>query len=106
MAGPGGPSKDNFFANTGVVHKSDKPEASQGKTNLTSVTGQRDPTKTGDTYIEFKAPTLVGNRSSIAYSRDVLSYKRKAEQAIDRQKIPKEHQKRVKDYFDSLTRGR
>jgi hypothetical protein len=42
----------------------------------------------------------------VAYTRDVLSYKKKAEQAIDRQKIPKEHEKRVKQYFDSLTKGK
>jgi hypothetical protein len=105
MAGAGAPSKDLFFANTETVHKSEKPEASQGKTNLTSVTGQRDSSKPGETYIEFKGPTAVGSRSSIAYTRDVLSYKKKAEQAIDRQKIPKEHEKRVKAYFDSLTKG-
>ena len=106
MAGAGGPSKDLFFANTGAVHKYDKPQTSQGTTNLTSVTGQRDDTKQGETYVEIKAPTTVGTRSSVAYTRDVLSYKKKAEQAIDRQKIPKEHEKRVKAYFDSLTRGK
>src|SRR4051812_46972936 len=106
MAGPSGPGKDNFFANTGMVHKSDKPEASKGNTSLTSITGQRDDTKKGETYIEIKGPTSVGVRSSVAYTRDVLSYKKKAEQAIDRQKIPKEHEKRVKQYFDSLTKGK
>jgi len=48
---------------------------------------------------------MVGARSSVAYTRDILSYKKKAEQAIDRQKIPKEHEKRVEDYFNSLTKG-
>jgi|SRR5579862_3030865 len=106
MSGAGAPTNDFFFANTGVVHKSQKPEASQGKTSLTTVTGQRDDTKQGETYIEFKAPTLVGSRSSVAYTKDVLSARKKAEQAIDRQKIPKEHEKRVKEYFDSLTHGK
>ena len=106
MAGAGSPSEDLFFANTGVVHKSEKPEASQGKTSLTTVTGQRDPTKGSETYIEFKGPTMVGTRSSVAYSKDVLAARKKAEQAIDRQKIPKEHEKRVKAYFDSLTNGK
>jgi hypothetical protein len=105
-AGAGAPSKDLFFANTGAVHKSDKPEASKGSTSLTSVTGQRDETKPGETYVEIKGPTTVGARSSVAYTRDVLSYKKKAEQAIDRQKIPKEHEKRVKDYFNSLVKGK
>ena len=95
-----------FFSNTGMVHKSDKPEKSLGKTSLTAIKGQRDESKPGETYIDFKAPTMVGTRSSIAYTKDMLSYKKKAEQAMDRQKIPKEHQKRVKEYFDSLTRGK
>jgi hypothetical protein len=106
MAGAGGPSKDMFFSNTDQVHKFDKPQESKGKTSLTSVTGQRDDTKPGETYIDFKAPTMVGTRSSIAYTKDMLSYKKKAEQAIDRRKIPKEHEKRVKQYFDSLTKGK
>jgi hypothetical protein len=106
MAGPGAPSKDMFYSGTDMVHKSDKPEDSKGKTSLTQIKGQRDETKPGETYIEFKGPTMVGVRSSVAYTRDVLSYKKKAEQAIDRQKIPKEHEKRVKAYFDSLTRGK
>ena len=106
MAGPGGPSKDMFFSNTNMVHKSDKPEASKGTTSLTSVTGQRDASKPGESYIDFKAPTMVGTRSSIAYTKDMLSYKKKEEQAINHQKIPKEHEKRVKQYFDSLTKGK
>lgn len=105
MSGAGGPSKDLFFANTGRVHKSEAPEASQGKTSLTSITGQRDDTKKGETYVEIKGPTMVGARSSISYTKDVLSAKKKAEQAIDRKRIPKEHEKRVRQYFDSLTSG-
>lgn len=105
-AGAGSPSKDLFFANTGQIHKSEKGEASKGTTSLTRISGDRDDTKTGETYVEIKGPTTVGTRSSIAYTRDVLSCKKKAEQAIDRQKIPKEHEKRVKQYFDSLTKGK
>src|SRR5688572_23238590 len=100
LGGQGGVSKDNFFANTGVVNKSDKPEASKGTTNLTSIKGDRDTTKSGETYVEIKGPTMVGTRSSVAYTKDGLNAKKKAEQAIDRQKIPKEHEKRVKEYFN------
>jgi len=103
FSGPGAPSNDLYFANTGQVHKSDQPEASKGTTNLTAVTGQRDDTKPGETYVEVKGPASLGPKSSITYSPAVLSAKKKAEQAIDRQKIPKDKQKRVKQYFDSLT---
>ncbi len=105
LSGAGAPSRDTYFANAQHVHHSDKPEASQGKTNLTSVTGERDNQKPGETYLEIKGPTMIGTRSSVAYTGDVLSAKKKAEQAINRQKIPKEHEKRVKQYFDSLAKG-
>ncbi|HWA82037.1 MAG TPA: hypothetical protein VG820_01285 [Fimbriimonadaceae bacterium] len=103
-AGPGAPSRDTYFANVDKVHHSDKPDPSKGTTSLTAIHGDRDDTRPGGTYVEIKGPTMVGNRSSVAYTRDVLSAKKKAEQAIDRQKIPKEHEKRVKAYFDSLTK--
>ncbi|HVT13993.1 MAG TPA: hypothetical protein VHE55_17145 [Fimbriimonadaceae bacterium] len=104
-AGPGAPSRDTYFANVDKVHHSDKADPSKGTTSLTAIRGERDDTKPGGAYMEIKGPTMVGNRSSVAYTRDVLSAKKKAEQAIDRQKIPKEHEKRVKAYFDSLTKG-
>lgn len=104
-SGPGGPSRDTYFANVDKVHHSEKPDPSKGTTTLTAIKGDRDETKPGETYVEIKGPTMVGNRSSVAYTRDVLSARKRAEQAIDRQKIPKEHEKRVKAYFDSLTKG-
>lgn len=106
MNGQGGVSKDNFFANTGQVHKFEDRQESKGSTSITQIKGDRDAAKPGETYIEIKGPTSVGNRSSVAYTKDVLSAKKKAEQAIDRQKIPKEHEKRVKEYFDSLAKGK
>ena len=54
--------------------------------------------------IEIKAPTTVGNRSSVPYTQVLPSYKKKAESAMNRQEIPKEHQKRVKAYFESLNK--
>ena len=99
-------SKDNFFKDTGVVNKSKDRQESKGNTSITQIKGDRDETKPGETYIEIKGPTMVGNRSSVAYTKDVLSAKKKAEQAIGRQKIPKEHEKRVKEYFDSLAKGK
>jgi hypothetical protein len=106
LNGKGGISQDKFFKNTGVVNKSQERQESKGTTTITQIKGDRDPTKHGETYIEIKGPTMVGNKSSVAYTKDVLSAKKKAEQAIDRQKIPKEHEKRVKEYFDSLTKGK
>ena len=69
-----------------------------------SVTGQRRETGP-ETYIEIKGPTGVGSKSSTPYTRVLPKYKKQAEQAVNRQEIPREHQKRVKEYFDSLGRG-
>jgi len=105
FGGAGAPSRDHYFANLNQVHKSDKPEASQGTTNLTAITGQRNDSMPGGTYVEIKGPASLGPKSAITYSAEVLSAKKKAEQAIDRQKIPKKDEKRVRQYFDSLTHG-
>ena len=105
FSGAGAPSRDHYFANLNQVHKSDKPEASKGTTNLTAISGQIDGSKPGETYVEIKGPATLGPKSGITYSSEVLSAKKKAEQAINRQKIPKKDEKRVRQYFDSLTHG-
>jgi hypothetical protein len=107
MPGVGGPSQDMFFANNGRINKLDKGVAGGGKTSESQVTGERrEDGKGEETYIEIKGPTSVGNRSSVPYKSVLPSYRKKAEQAIDRQKIPKQHEKRVKEYFDSLNGGK
>ena len=107
LGGNGAASTDRFFMNTDHINKLDKGEAGQGKTTETQITGQRrEDGKGEETYIEIKGPTNVGNRSSVPYKSVLPSYKKKAEQAIDRQKIPKQHEKRVKEYFDSLNGGK
>lgn len=98
---PGVPSQDFFMGDTGKVNHTEKAEPGQGKTSLTSVSGKRRNTG-ADSYIEIKAPTTVGNRSSVPYRQVLPSYQKKAEAALNRQEIPKEHQRRVREYFESL----
>jgi hypothetical protein len=86
------------------INKLDKGVAGGGKTNATQVTGQRRETGEQEQYVEIKAPTTVGNRSSVPYVKVLPSYKKKAESALNKQEIPKEHQKRVKEYFEGLDR--
>ena len=103
----GGPGAggDGAFLDTGHVNKLDKPAAGQGKTFETQISGAR--RETGEeTFVEIKAPTTVGNRTSVPYTTVLPSYKKKAEEALGRQEIPKEHEKRVRAYFESLTKGR
>jgi len=102
-AGPGAPTEDVWQGDSGQIHKLDKAEASKGTTTTDVISGDQRPATGPQAYVEIRAPSMVGNRTSVPY-RDVLpSYEKKAESALNRQQIPKEHQKRVKQYFDSLT---
>jgi hypothetical protein len=85
-----------------MINKTDKPQAERGTTNVTSVTGDKRPGTGPDQYVEIKAPTTLGNRTSVPYVNVLPSYRKKAEAAIYHQEIPKEQQKRVKAYFQSL----
>ena len=102
-AGPGSPTEDIWHGDNGQIHKLDKPEASRGTTTTDVISGEQRPASGPMPYVEIKAPSLVGNRSSVPYKEVLPSYQKKAESALNRQQIPKEHQKRVKEYFDSLT---
>ena len=101
----GGPSsdEDDNFMDSGHVNMLDKAVEGKGKTFTTSVSGTR--RETGEeTFIEIKAPTMLGNRTSVPYKSVLPSYNRKAEEALNRKEIPKEHEKRVREYFKSLTK--
>jgi hypothetical protein len=92
------------MGDSGMINKLDKEAESKGTTQATMITGQKRETSGEETYIEIKAPTNVGTRSSVPYTKVLPSYRRKAESALNRQEIPKEHQKRVKEYFESLNK--
>lgn len=71
------------------------------ESKTTMIQGQRANQGT-ESYIEVRGPTGVGLKSSVPYQKVLPSYKKKAEEAMRTSKIPKSHQKRVRDYFDSL----
>jgi len=105
---PGMPSPSNpidfMSVDTGKINKSENGKEGQGSTTLTQIKGDRQ--KNGEeSYIEIKGPTTVGNRSGVKYTKVLPSYKKKAEEAIGKKTIPKQHEKRVREYFDSLTGG-
>lgn len=103
MGGPGGPGKDNFFRDTGQVPLAD-PQQAKGKTFSTSVTGKRQE-KGDESYLEVRGPTGLGQRSKTPYYKVLPTYKKKAEEALEKEAIPQEHRRRVKEYFDSLQSG-
>ena len=59
-----------------------------------------------ETYIEIKGPSGLGERSKTPYYKVLSKYRKQAEDALDKDKIPKEHQARVKNYFESLNKGK
>lgn len=102
IPGGPGPDDDEMPIDTGRVNRLDKEAKGAGKTTPTMVNGERRDGAGEEAYVEIKAPTTVGNRSSVPYVKVLPSYKKKAESALDRQQIPKEHEKRVREYFNSL----
>lgn len=99
-----GTGKDDMFSDTGKVVKSEHERENKGKTTTTSVKGDwRDK---GDQWsVTIKAPTQVGNRSSVPYQKVLPKFKSAAEKAVASGKIPKDQEKRVKEYFESLSGG-
>ena len=104
VPGKGGRSRDNSFANIGQVPMNEKEQNIKSSALPMSVTGDRRETGP-ESYIEVKGPTGLGAKSSTPYTKVLPKYKKQAEQAVQRQQIPREHQKRVKEYFESLERG-
>lgn len=101
--GPGGPGGEDFMLfDQGKVNTSGKNVEPKGETRVTAVRGTPRPEGGPSRYVEIKAPTFVGRRSSVPYSQVLPRYQQKADRAIERQQIPKRHQNRVRDYFDSI----
>lgn len=105
MQMPGGPGGGGMMLGEGENRKQEREGELAGDTTPLSVRGQRQD-KGEESYVEIKAPTTVGNRSSVPYDQVLPKYKQSAESAMSDKKIPKKHEKRVKEYFDSLTGGK
>lgn len=99
-------TQDDNFADTGKVNKSDKEMETKGKTQSTSVRGQWKDDQGEQWSVTVKAPTQVGNRSTVPYQNVLPQYRHSVEKALSGGKIPKGQEKRVKEYFDSLAGGK
>src|SRR5438105_2979009 len=102
----GGPSPDTWMGNTHYVPTNDKPHDIKAKAKPLAVTGERQEGGEEETYIEVRGPSGLGSKTTVPYSKVLPQYRKQAERAIQRQEIPKQHQKRVRDYFNSLEGGR
>lgn len=103
--GNGGRSTDRFFSDTGYVPQTDQERTMQSNPDMISVTGQRRE-EGEEAYIEVRGPASLGAKSKTPYSSVLPQYKKSAEQALDKNKIPKAYQKRVREYFNSLEGGK
>lgn len=96
------PMPGGAYQGEGENRMNQDPQELQGKTDTKAVKGQRDPSKGTESYVEIKAPTTLGTKTSVPYDKVLPQYKDKAEKAMSNKSIPKKHEKRVKDYFNSL----
>lgn len=101
MNGNPGRGQDANYQGEGENAKSDTEMALEGKTNTTAVKGQRQD-KGSEEFVEIKAPTMVGSKTSVPYDQVLPKYQKSAESALGAKKIPKKHEQKVKEYFDSL----
>ena len=94
-----------MFQGEGSVNKSQHEMETKGKTTPGKVNGQW--REEGQEWsMTIKAPSQVGNKSSVPYQSVMQQYKNVAEKALSGGKIPKGQEKRVKEYFDSLSGGK
>lgn len=100
LPAPGG-AEDVMFHDTESVNHNASGKPSEGETRPEQVLGERREEGLED-YVEVRGPASLGERAKTPYSRVPSSYRRRAEQAIERNQIPKQHEKRVREYFESL----
>lgn len=105
LGGNGGRSQDNFYSGTDQVNKNKDEQDIKATTESHAVRGER-AEQGEETHIEISGPSSPGERSKTPYTNVLPKYQKSAERAIDRQKIPKSQQKRVREYFESLSGGK
>lgn len=102
--GASGPGTQYVYPDMGQVPQTDDPQDIKAGADPKRIRGERQENGE-ETYIEVRGPSKPGERSKTPYFKVLPKYRKKAEEALDKDKIPAEHQKRVKDYFESLNKG-
>ena len=105
MRGSGGPGSGGQMDGEGEVPRQDNSTSAKVDGQIRSTRGQRDEKRGTDAFLEVRAPTTLGSRTSVPYSNVLPTYNRRAESALNGGKVPKKHQQRVRDYFKSLGGG-
>lgn len=100
-----GISNDSYFKDTKQLPLSDEEQTIEGKSFSTKVKGTWQ--EKGETrYTEVRLPTPLGDRAKTPYQKVLPKYKKAAEDALSKKQVPKEHEKRVREYFESLQGGK
>lgn len=94
--------EDRMLNDSGKVNTTRDTKPSRGETRTSAVRGTPRPDGGPSQYVEIKAPTFAGRRSSVPYREVLPRYQQRADRAIERQQIERRHQRRVRDYFESL----
>jgi hypothetical protein len=102
MSQGGAPNTNPGPPNGAHLNMIDKEAKGQGKTNVVGAEADHRPDEGPAPYLEQRGMAKLSGPSSIPMMADVRASERKAEEAIDHQRIPKEHQERVKRYFEAL----
>jgi hypothetical protein len=103
QASQGGGGDQGF--GQGQLNKNSPFKDFKSGSKLGGIRGERG-NQGSETYMDIKGPTRVGSSASVPYTKVITSYEKKAEKAISTKKIPKKREGRVKDYFESLRRGK
>ncbi len=102
MTPVGSATHGGAFSDINWVNKLDKPEKGGGKTLPARVSGERHPELGRETFVETRGPARLGAPSKVPYLNILPKYRQAMEDAMKKQQIPKDQEKRVRDYFRSI----
>lgn len=97
-------NQDGSLAQTHMLGHVDNDQAKQDIGKLQG--DRRDKADDNTRYVEIKAPPKLTKGSSVPYGAVLPQYRKQAEQAMKRNQVPKDKQKLVKEYFESLSGGK
>ncbi|HRK20889.1 MAG TPA: hypothetical protein PLX06_03740 [Fimbriimonadaceae bacterium] len=99
---PGGPMPGGAYNGSDRINKLSDPVKGEGKTKNARISGERNPNQGKETYVEVKGPASLGKPSQVPYLKVLPKYQQAAEEALRKQKVPKDQEKRVRDYFRAI----
>lgn len=99
---PGLPTPGGAYNGSDKINTLKDPVKGEGKTKNARVSGERNPNLGKETFVEVKGPASLGKPSQVPYLKLLPKYQQAAEEAMRKQKIAKDQEKRVRDYFRAI----